>query len=324
MSLNVYISGTGSYTPEKVVPNSYFEKVGSNDEWIYNNLGIKERRVVENETTSDLAAKAGLEAIKNAGLQVKDIDMIVVATTTPDRQAPSCACFVQDKIKAYQAVAFDVAAVCSGALFTIAVAHEFIKTGRYNNVLVIGADTFSTITDWDRRDSVFFGDGAGALVLSQTDEDKGFIDFDMHSDGRGKEHFTIPGGGAEQPASSDSLKNKQHYFQMNGREVFDTATQVVPKSIESILKRNRISIGQISYMIPHQPSIGILKSIAKSVGLPFDRVTTNMDKYANTSGATIPLVLDETHKAGKFNKGDYLIFAAVGAGWTWGTALYKW
>ncbi|RRO24313.1 3-oxoacyl-ACP synthase III family protein [Flavobacteriaceae bacterium 14752] len=324
MSVNVFISGTGSYTPEKVIPNSFFEKVGSNDEWIYKNLGIKERRVVENETTSDLAAKAGLKAIENAGLQVKDIDMIVVATTTPDRQAPSCACFVQDKIKAYQAVAFDVAAVCSGALFTIAVAHEFIKTGRYNNVLVIGADTFSTITDWERRDSVFFGDGAGALVLSQTEEDKGFIDFDMHSDGRGKEHFTIPGGGAEQPASSDSLKNKQHYFQMNGREVYDTATKVVPKSIENILQRNRISIGQIKYMIPHQPSIGILKSIAKSVGLPFDRVTTNMDKYANTSGATIPLVLDETHKAGKFSKGDYLIFAAVGAGWTWGTALYKW
>jgi 3-oxoacyl-[acyl-carrier-protein] synthase-3 len=251
--------------------------------------------------------------------------MIVVATTTPDRQAPSCACFVQDKIKAYQAVAFDVAAVCSGALFTIAVAHEFIKTGRYNNVLVIGADTFSTITDWERRDSVFFGDGAGALVLSQTtDKDKGFIDFDMHSDGRGKEHFTIPGGGSEQPASSDSLKNKQHYFQMNGKEVFDTAIKVVPKSIKNILKRNLISIDQIQYMIPHQPSIGILKSIAKTIGLPFERVTTNMDKYANTSGATIPLVLDETHKAGKFKKGDYLIFAAVGAGWTWGTALYKW
>ncbi len=324
MSVNVFISGTGSYTPEKIIPNSYFEKVGSNDEWIYKNLGIRERRVVENETTSDLAAKAGLKALENANLQVEDIDMIVVATTTPDRQAPSCACFVQDKIKAYQAVAFDVAAVCSGALFTIAVAHEFIKTGRYKNVLVIGADTFSTITDWDRRDSVFFGDGAGALVLSQTNENKGFIDFDMHSDGRGKEHFTIPGGGAEQPASSDSLKNKQHYFQMNGKEVFDTATKVVPKSIEALLSKNRLSIGQISYMIPHQPSIGILKSIAKTVGLPFERVTTNMDKYANTSGATIPLVLDETHKANKFKKGDYLLFAAVGAGWTWGTALYKW
>jgi 3-oxoacyl-[acyl-carrier-protein] synthase-3 len=324
MPRNVFIKGTGSYTPRKIVPNSYFEKVGSNDEWIYKNLGIKERRVVEDETTSDLAAQAGLRAIENAGLKVEDIDMIVVATTTPDRQAPSCACFVQDKIKAYQAVAFDVAAVCSGALFTVAVAHEFIKTGRYQNVLVIGADTFSTITDWDRRDSVFFGDGAGAMVLSHTEEDKGFIDFDMHSDGRGKEHFTIPGGGSEQPASDDSLKNKQHYFQMNGKAVYDTATKVVPESINTILSRNNLKVEQLAYMIPHQPSIGILKSIAKSIGLPFEKVTTNMDKYANTSGATIPLVLDETHKAGKFSKGDYLVFAAVGAGWTWGTALYKW
>lgn len=324
MVSNVYISGTGSYTPSKVIKNDFFEKVGSNDEWIYKNLGIKERRVVEDETTSDLAAEAGQHAIEDAGLQVEDIDMILVATTTPDRQAPSCACFVQDKIKAYQAVAFDVAAVCSGALFTVAAAHQFIKTGMYKHVLVIGADTFSTITDWDRRDSVFFGDGAGAMVLSQTHDDKGFIDFDLHSDGRGKDHFTIPGGGSEQPASSDSLKNKQHFFQMNGKEVFDTATKVVPKSIETILQRNSLSIDKIKYMIPHQPSIGILKSIAKSVGLPFERVTINMDKYANTSGATIPLVLDETHKAGKFKEGDYLLFAAVGAGWTWGTALYKW
>ena len=324
MALNVYISGTGSYAPPKVIKNDFFEKVGSNDEWIFKNLGIRERRVVEDETTSDLAAQAGLNAIADAGLKVEDIDMIVVATTTPDRQAPSCACFVQDKIKAYQAVAFDVAAVCSGALFTVATAHNFIKTGMYKHVLVIGADTFSTITDWDRRDSVFFGDGAGAMVLSPTEEDKGFIDFDLHSDGRGKEHFTIPGGGSEQPASSDSLKNKQHFFQMNGKEVFDTATKVVPVSIDTLLKRNNMKIEQIRFMVPHQPSIGILKSIAKSVGLPFERVTINMDRYANTSGATIPLVLDETNKAGKIKAGDYLLFAAVGAGWTWGTALYKW
>lgn len=324
MSLNVYISGTGSYAPPKVIKNDFFERVGSNDEWIFKNLGIRERRVVEDETTSDLAAQAGLNAIKDANLKIEDIDMILVATSTPDRQAPSCACFVQDKIKAYQAVAFDVAAVCSGALFTVAAAFQFIKTGMYKHVLVIGADTFSTITDWERRDSVFFGDGAGAMVLSQTKEDKGFIDFNLHSDGRGKEHFTIPGGGAEQPTSDDTLKNKQHYFQMNGKEVYKTATKVVPKSIDEILRRNDMHIEQINFMVPHQPSIGILKSIAKTVGLPFEKVTTNMDRYANTSGATIPLVLDETHKAGKIKDGDYLLFAAVGAGWTWGTALYKW
>jgi 3-oxoacyl-[acyl-carrier-protein] synthase-3 len=324
MANNVFISGTGSYAPEKVIPNEFFEKVGSNDEWIFNNLGIKERRVVEGEATSDLATKAGSAAIKNAGLNVTDIDLIVVATTTPDRQAPSCACFVQEKLEAFQAVAFDVAAVCSGALFTISVAYQFIKTGTYKNVLVIGADTFSNITNWRRRDSVFFGDGAGALVLSETDEDKGFMDFDLHSDGRGKEHFTIPGGGSEQPASNESLNANQHYFQMNGKEVFKTAVKVVPESIHELLKKNKMSVDQISYMIPHQPSIGILKNIAKSIDVPFDKVMTNMDKYANTSGATIPLVLDETHKAGKFKDGDHLLFAAVGAGWTWGTALYKW
>ena len=324
MANNVFISGTGSYAPEKVIPNEFFEKVGSNDEWIFNNLGIKERRVVEGEATSDLATKAGSAAIKNAGLNVTDIDLIVVATTTPDRLAPSCACFVQEKLKAFQAVAFDVAAVCSGALFTISVAYQFIKTGTYKNVLVIGADTFSNITDWRRRDSVFFGDGAGALLLSETDEDKGFMDFDLHSDGRGKEHFTIPGGGSEQPASNESLNANQHYFQMNGKEVFKTAVKVLPESIHELLKRNKISVDKISYMIPHQPSIGILKNIAKSIDMPFDKVMTNMDKYANTSGATIPLVLDETHKAGRFKDGDHLLFAAVGAGWTWGTALYKW
>lgn len=321
---NVYISGTGSYVPPKVIPNSYFEKVGSSDEWIYNKLGIKERRIVENEATSDLAYKAGLDAVENANLKVEDIDLIIIATTTPDRQAPSCACFVQEKMQAFNAVAFDVAAVCSGALFTISVGYQFVKNGVYDNVLVIGADTFSNIIDWERRDSVFFGDGAGALVLSKTEEDKGFIDFNLHSDGRGKEHFTIPGGGSETPASKETLDNRLHYFQMNGKEVFDTATKVVPESIHELLEKTKTSIDDVSFLIPHQPSIGILKSIAKQINMPFEKVMTNMDKYANTSGATIPLVLDEVHKANKFKKDDLVLFAAVGAGWTWGTALYKW
>lgn len=321
---NVYISGTGAYVPKKILPNSYFEKVGSSDEWIYNKLGIKERRIVDDEATSDLAYKAGLDAVHNAGLQVEDIDLIIVATTTPDRQAPSCACFVQEKMKAHKAVAFDVAAVCSGALFTISVGYQFVKNGVYNNVLVIGADTFSNIIDWERRDSVFFGDGAGAMVLSKTDEDKGFIDFNLHSDGRGKEHFTVPGGGSETPASKETLDNRMHYFQMNGKEVFNTATKVVPESINELLEKTKTSIDDVSFMIPHQPSIGILKSIAQQIHMPFEKVMTNMDRYANTSGATIPLVLDEVHKANRFKTGDLLLFAAVGAGWTWGTALYKW
>jgi 3-oxoacyl-[acyl-carrier-protein] synthase-3 len=321
---NVYIKGTGSYAPENIVKNDFFESIGSSDEWIYKNLGIKERRISTGETTSDLAYKAGLRAVENANLTVADIDLIIVATTTPDRVAPSCACFVQEKMQAFNAVAFDVAAVCSGALFTTAVGVQFVKTGMYKNVLVIGADTFSNIIDWERRDAVFFGDGAGAMVLSGTDEDKGFIDFIMHSDGTGKEHFNVPAGGSELPTSAQTVADKKHYFQMNGPEVFITATKVVPENINEILAKNNMHIDQIAFMLPHQPSIKILKEIARQVGLPFEKVKTNMDRYANTSGGTIPIVLDETHRNNEFKKGDILLFAAVGAGWTWGTALYKW
>lgn len=321
---NVFIKGTGSYAPENVVINSFFEKIGSSDDWIYSHLGIKERRISTGETTSDLGYKAGLLAVENAGLTVDDIDLLIVATATPDRQAPSCACFIQEKMGAFNTVAFDVAAVCSGALFTISVGVQYIRSGMYNNVLVIGADTFSTITDWESRDSVFFGDGAGAIVLSHTDEDKGFIDFILHADGRGKEHFNIPAGGSENPTTQETIDNKGHYFQMNGKEVYKTAIEVVPSCINEILLKNKMTIEDIDFMLPHQPSILILKEIAQRVGLPFEKVKTNMDRYANTSGGTIPILLDEVHRNNEFKTGDILLFAAVGAGWTWGTALYKW
>ncbi len=321
---NAYIKGTGSYVPDNIVKNDFFEAVGSSDQWIYNTLGIKERRIVKAETTSDLAYQAALKAIKDANLSVDAIELIVLATATPDRLAPSCACFVQEKLGALNAVAFDISAVCSGALFATSIANQFIKTGMYKNALVIGADTFSNITDWGRRDSVFFGDGAGAIVISRTTENKGFIEFQMFSDGRGKEHFTIPAGGSEIPTSHQTLKDKLHYFQMNGKAVFDTASKVVPETIKSILKNNNLHIDDIKYLLPHQPSIGILKKIAKEIEMPFEKVKTNMDRYANTSGGTIPILLDEVKKNNQFQKGDNLLFAAVGAGWTWGSALYKW
>ena len=322
--INAYIKGTGSYAPKNVVKNDFFESVGSSDKWIYENLGIKERRISTGETTSDLAYQAGLIAIQDAGLQVEDIDLIIIATATPDRLAPSCACFVQEKLKASNAVAFDISAVCSGALFATATAVQYIKSGMYKNALVIGADTFSTITDWNRRDAVFFGDGAGALILSHTTQDKGFQDFILKTDGTGKEHFTIPAGGSEKPASIDTLSSGEHYFKMNGSQVYKTAIDVVPKCIDEILSKNNCSIDQIKYLLPHQPSIRILQEVARRVGLPFEKVKTNMDRYANTSGGTIPIILDETLKENTFETGDLLLFAAVGAGWTWGTALYKW
>ncbi len=322
--INAYIKGTGSYAPKNIVKNDHFESIGSSDKWIYENLGIKERRISTGETTSDLAYKAAQIALKDAGLAPTDIDLIILATATPDRPAPSCACFVQEKLKATNAVAFDISAVCSGALFATSTAVQYIKTGMYKNVLVIGADTFSNITDWSRRDAVFFGDGAGALVLSSTTEDKGFIDFILRTDGTGKEHFTIPAGGSETPTSEDSIDKGEHYFQMNGSEVYKTAIDVVPKCISEILEKNDRTIDEVKFLLPHQPSIKILQEVARRINLPFEKVKTNMDRYANTSGGTIPIILDETLKNNKFESGDLLLFAAVGAGWTWGTALYKW
>ncbi len=322
--VNAFISGTGSYAPANIVSNDYFDKVGSNDAWIQKNLGIKERRISTGETTSDLATMAAQRAIENAKVSVDDIDLIILATATPDKLAPSCACFVQEKLGAINAVAFDISAVCSGAVFATATAVQFIKSGMYQHVLVIGADTFSNITDWERRDSVFFGDGAGAMVISRTEEDKGFRDFLLHTDGKGKDAWHIPAGGSATPTSPKSIQQKQHYFQMDGPAVFKTAVDVVPRSIQEILQRNDMTIDQIDHMIPHQPSIRILEQVAQTIGLPWEKVHTNMDRYANTSGGTIPIMLDETHKDGLLHKDQWVLFAAVGAGWTWGTALYKW
>ncbi len=323
---NVKITGTGSYTPEKVYTNTYLEGlVDTNDSWIQKNLGINERHIADSDqATSDLAAKAAIIAINDAGLTVGDIDLIIVATATPDRLAPSTAAIVQDKIEAYNAVAFDVAAVCSGFLYGMSIATQFIASGVYDNVLIIGADTFSKITDWKRRDCVFFGDGAGAAVISSGNVNEGFQAFRLYTDGRGKWNFTIPAGGSDIPASEESVKNGLHHFQMNGKAVYETAVKVLPKAINKVLEDTGLSIADIDYMIPHQPSVRILEKTAQIIGLPWEKVMTNMDKYANTSGATIAILLDEVNRSGKLKKGDVVLFAAVGSGWTYGASILKW
>ena len=323
---NVKIIGTGSHTPERIYTNEYLETlVDTNSEWVYKNLGIRERRVAaEGECTSDLAAKAANKAIEDAGLSVSDIDLIIVATATPDRLAPSTACIVQDKLKAYNAVAFDIAAVCSGFLYAMSVASQFIAAGVYDHVLVIGADTFSRITDWTRRDAVFFGDGAGAAIISSGSALEGFLAFRLYSDGRGKWHFTIPAGGSENPATEETVKEGRHFFQMNGRAVYETGTQVLPRAINQVLSDAGLTIGDVDFLIPHQPSIRILEKTAETIGLPWEKVMTNMSKYANTSGGTIPILLDEVKKSGRLKKGDLILFAAVGSGWTYGASLLKW
>lgn len=323
---NVKILGTGSYVPETIYTNQYIETfLNTSDKWIQENLGIKERRIASpNQATSDLAMLAGKRAIENAGIFMKDIDLIIVATATPDRQAPSTAAIVQHKLEAYDAVAFDISAVCSGFLFATSVASQYIASGVYNHVLVIGADTFSRIIDWKRRDAVFFGDGAGAVVLTHCENEIGFLAYRLYADGRGKYAFTIPAGGSENPTTAETLANGLHYFQMDGRAVYNTAISVLPMAIKQVLEDTSLSIKDIDLMIPHQPSIKILQKTAELIGLPFEKVMTNMDKYANTSGATIPILLDETNRAGKINKGSNILFAAVGSGWTYGAAIIKW
>lgn len=323
---NVKIIGTGSFAPEKILTNKDIEKlVETNDEWIQNRLGIKRRHIAsENEATSDLAYQAGQKAIDDAGLTVDDIDLIIVATTTPDRLAPSTAVIVQDKLKAYNAVAFDIAAVCSGYLYGMSIATQFIASGVYDNVLLIGADTFSKITDWNRRDCVFFGDGAGAAVFTSGEEQEGFQAFRLYSDGRGKWNWTIPAGGSETPASQESIDQGLHYFQMNGKAVYDTAVDVLPKAINKVLDDTGLTVEDIDFMIPHQPSVKILEKTAEILGLPWEKVMTNMHEYANTSAGTIAILLDEVNKSGKLSKGSTILFAAVGSGWTYGASILKW
>jgi 3-oxoacyl-[acyl-carrier-protein] synthase III len=322
---NVTIIGTGSYIPSEVRTNKYFENLGTSDEWIYNTLGIKERHIAaEDEATSDLAAKAGLKAIEDANISVDDIDLIIVATATPDRPAPATACFVQDKIKAHNAAAFDMLAVCAGFMYGMSIASQYIASGTFDNILVIGADTFSRITDWERRDSVFFGDGAGAAVLSHTDKDSGFLAYRICSDGRGKYGFTIPGGGSEKPISTKLIDDRLQYWHMNGKEVYNAATKVVPEVIKQVLDDTGLKPEDIDWVIPHQPGKGMLKKMMELAGIPWEKVMTNMDKYANTSGGTVPIMLDETNKAGKIKKGDIVLFASVGAGWTWSAGIMKW
>ena len=324
---NVKIIGTGSYVPDTIYTNAFLETIlETNDEWIQTNLGIKERHIASDyQATSDLAANAAFKAIEDARLSVDDIELIIVATATQDRKAPSTAAIVQDKIKAYNAAAFDISAVCSGFLFAMSVATQYIASGVYNNVLVIGADTFSKITDWSKRDAVFFGDGAGAAVLSIANVTEGFLAYRLYTDSRNEKFgFTIPAGGSEMPITKEILDQKLHYFQMNGRAVFDSAVEVLPKAINQVLEDSGLTINDVDLMIPHQPSIKILQKTAEQIGLPFEKVMTNMDRYANTSGGTIPILLDEVKRKGLIKKGYNILFAAVGSGWTYGAAIIKW
>lgn len=303
------IVGTGSYAPARVITN---EDLGADSVWVKENLGIERRHIAEiDEFSSDLATKAAERALNMAGLVPNDIDLVIVATSTPDRVAPSTACIVQDKLGMKNtAPAFDIQAVCSGFLYALEVGSSFIDNQVAKNILVVGADTFSKITDYDKRDSCFFGDGAGAVILHREERPTCFFASKLYADGSGKEHFTV--------------KPFDEYYTMNARAVYDTGTTVLPKAITEIVRESGFQIGDIKHIIPHQPSIRVLNRTADILGVCHDTVHKNMREYANTAGATIPLLLDEVNRAGKLKNNDMVVFAAVGSGWTWGAAIYEW
>jgi len=310
---HVRIAGTGSYAPERVITNEELELTSPvKAAWVKENLGILQRHVVssDGEFTSDLAYKASVKALESANLKPNDIDLIIVATATPDRKAPSTACILQEKLGiTNNSPAFDLAAVCTGFVYAMSLGAQSVECGSCKNVLVVGVDTFSTITDWSKRDCVFFGDGAGAVVLSRSTT-AGIFSAVLKADGSGKDNFTV--------------YPYDNFFTMNGKAVYETGTQVLPAAIREVLAKNNLSTKDISHIIPHQPSIRVLTKTAELLEIPVEKVKMNMHEYANTAGATVGLLLDEVNQSGAIKSGDIVVFAAVGSGWTWGAAVYQW
>jgi 3-oxoacyl-[acyl-carrier-protein] synthase-3 len=321
------IIGTGSYMPETVLTNSYFEeRLDTNDEWIVSRTGIKERRKAEESVaTSDIATYAALKAIEDANLNPEDLDMIIVATVTPDMSFPSTACIVQKNIGAINASAFDISAACSGFIYGLSIAEKFIKTGSAKYILVIGAETLSKITDYsDRNTCVLFGDGAGAAVVSSVEENNGILASYTGSDGRGGDLLKLPAGGSRMPASMETLANRLHYTKMDGSEVFKFAIKIMGEAAEKALEMCGLDKKDIDYLIPHQANIRIIESATKRLKIPKDKVFVNIDKYGNMSAASIAVALDEANKANKLSKGDVVVLVGFGGGLTWGSIVLRW
>ncbi len=327
MSRFTIIAGTGSYVPDRVLTNSELEKmVDTSDEWIVTRTGIKERRIVDEETAaSDLALKAAERALEAAETSPAEIDLIVVATVTPDMAFPATACLVQDRIGAKRAAAFDISAACSGFIYGLSVVDQFIKNGAYETALLIGTETLSKITDWtDRNTCVLLGDGAGAVVVKSTTEEKGILSFYLGADGGLGDLLKLPAGGSRMPPTHETIDNRLHYTRMKGNELYKVAVRVLAKAAEEALSRLRLSPEEVSLLIPHQANLRIIQAAAKKAGIPLSRVYINVDKYGNTSSASIAIALDEAVRGGRIKEGDIIVLDAFGGGLTWGACVVKW
>lgn len=323
----VGIIGTGKYVPEKILTNSDLEKiVETNDEWIVSRTGIRERHIAApHEATSDLAYEAALKALDSAGMKAEDLDLIIIATVTPDSSFPSTACILQDKLGAKGAAAFDLSAACSGFVYSLATAVGFIQNGMYNNALIIGADTLSRITDYtDRNTCVLFGDGAGAVIIGEVPEGRGFQSFDLGAEGSGGNLLKLEAGGSRLPASQQTVEDKKHFIYMNGREVFKFAVRVMGSATERVLTKAGLGKEDIDLFVPHQANIRIIQSAMQRLDLPPEKCVINVDKYANTSATSIPLALVEAAEEGRMKEGDTVLMVGFGGGLTWGASVLIW
>lgn len=322
------ITGTGAYLPERVITNAYLEKmVDTSDEWIRQRTGIVERRIAEDDTaTSDLSIRAARRAIEHAQIEPVDIEMILVATVTPDTFFPSTACYVQKGIGAKNASAMDISAACAGFLYGLDLADGLIQSGRYDTILVVGGEVFNNIIDWkDRSTCVLFGDGAGAAVVQSTEEPKGILASYIGSDGDYADInlLGIPAGGSRMPLTPEGIKRKLDKIQMNGREVFKLGVRLMPEAAQRVLRKANVTVEEIDLLIPHQANLRIIEAVGDRLGVPREKVYVNVDKYGNTSAATVIIALDEAIREGCAKPGDLILLVTFGAGVTWGSTLLQ-
>ncbi|MGC9100482.1 MAG: beta-ketoacyl-ACP synthase III [Caldisericum sp.] len=326
--MKVGILGLGSYIPEKVITNHDLEKfLDTSDEWIRTRTGIVERRFAnENEATSDLATIAAKRALEDANLKPQDIDLIIVGTNSPDMLYPATACLVQDKIGAAgKCAAFDLQAGCPGFVYATVVGAQFVKSGAYKHVLVIGAEVITRMMDpTDRTTYVLFGDGAGAVVLGEVEDDRGIIDFELYADGSIAEHLTLPAGGSRKPFSEEVLKERSYFTKMNGGEVFKFSVREISRISKKLLDKTGTKLEDIDWFIPHQANLRIIQAGAEKLGIPMEKVVVTIDKFGNSSAASIPISLDTIRKEGKLKRGNLVLMVSFGAGMTSGAILVRW
>ncbi|MGE0277676.1 MAG: beta-ketoacyl-ACP synthase III [Nitrospiraceae bacterium] len=320
------ISGTGSYAPERILTNAELERlVATSDQWIAERTGIRERRIAaEGEACSDLGIKAAERALKAAGLSATDLDMILLATCTGDMPLPATACLIQHRLGAIRAAACDISAACCGFVYALGIADAYIKTGM-RHVLVIGSEVMSAITDWtDRNTCVLFGDGAGAAVVSASPDERGILSTHLRSDGSLYDLIMVPGGCSRIPPSEKMLSERLQYIKMKGNETFKVAVRTLEEIARETLSANGLNVDDVDLYVPHQANVRIIRAVADRLGLPLSKVVLNMDRYGNTSAASIPLALDEAVRDGRIVSGKLIMLGAFGAGLTWASALIRW